>query len=286
MTFRLATCLALFALGTAGWALADGASTPALRESRCLLRANRRPAGSARRARPQGEPLAGKYLPHTVRIQGWRILYTTSVDDETPATAVARPIAAPLLVAQGLGDELVLPTLTEAFVTSRCAAGQRLDFWTSPAWTTPASWIRNFPLLSRLLALDRRPVCGRTAGLRLPPRGALKRPTLRRTGDGRGSLRPAPFSLTFGFARTARIRLVYAPCIKCAFQKSSLTLTSARKSCPSHPPIWCACPTRAPGFASDLLADAGTQAVLAPRAAISRKSRPLADVQRPLGEAK
>ena len=44
--------------------------------------------------------------------------------------APVRPIAAPLLVAQGLGDGLVLPTLTEAFVTSRCAAGQRLDYWT------------------------------------------------------------------------------------------------------------------------------------------------------------
>ena len=46
--------------------------------------------GSARRARPQGA--AGRDPP-AVRIQGWRILYTTSVDDETPATAVATVFA-------------------------------------------------------------------------------------------------------------------------------------------------------------------------------------------------
>jgi alpha-beta hydrolase superfamily lysophospholipase len=41
-----------------------------------------------------------------------------------------KPIAAPLLVAQGLADELVLPSVQEAFIQERCAAGQSLEFRT------------------------------------------------------------------------------------------------------------------------------------------------------------
>ena len=66
--------------------------------------------------------------------------------------APVRPIAAPLLVAQGLGDGLVLPTLTEAFVTSRCAAGQRLDYWTFSGLDHAGLVHPDSPLLSRLLA--------------------------------------------------------------------------------------------------------------------------------------
>ena len=66
--------------------------------------------------------------------------------------APGRPIAAPLLVAQGLGDELVLPTLTEAFVTSRCAAGQRLDYWAFSGLDHAGLVHPNSPLLSLLLA--------------------------------------------------------------------------------------------------------------------------------------
>jgi alpha-beta hydrolase superfamily lysophospholipase len=40
------------------------------------------------------------------------------------------PIAAPLLIAQGLSDELVLPDVQKAFVLERCAAGQSLEFRT------------------------------------------------------------------------------------------------------------------------------------------------------------
>ena len=40
------------------------------------------------------------------------------------------PIPAPLLIAQGLTDELVLPHLQDAFVKQRCAAGQPLEFRT------------------------------------------------------------------------------------------------------------------------------------------------------------
>lgn len=40
------------------------------------------------------------------------------------------PIAAPVLIAQGLLDVAVPPAATDAFVAQRCAAGQRLDYWT------------------------------------------------------------------------------------------------------------------------------------------------------------
>jgi acetyl esterase/lipase len=40
------------------------------------------------------------------------------------------PIAAPLVIAQGLGDIVVPPPATEAYVDARCAAGQALEYWT------------------------------------------------------------------------------------------------------------------------------------------------------------
>jgi acetyl esterase/lipase len=40
------------------------------------------------------------------------------------------PIAAPLLIGQGLTDELVLPDVQDRYVRERCAAGQRLEYRT------------------------------------------------------------------------------------------------------------------------------------------------------------
>jgi pimeloyl-ACP methyl ester carboxylesterase len=42
----------------------------------------------------------------------------------------AQPIGAPVLIAQGLADTVVLPPATDAYVAERCAAGQRLEYWT------------------------------------------------------------------------------------------------------------------------------------------------------------
>jgi len=39
-------------------------------------------------------------------------------------------IAAPVVIAQGLADVVVPPAATDAFVNARCAAGQRLEYWT------------------------------------------------------------------------------------------------------------------------------------------------------------
>lgn len=43
--------------------------------------------------------------------------------------AATGPIAAPVLVAQGLADVVVPPAATDAWVEERCAAGQRLEYW-------------------------------------------------------------------------------------------------------------------------------------------------------------
>jgi len=41
-----------------------------------------------------------------------------------------RPIQAPVVIAQGLSDTVVLPSATDAYVEERCAAGQQLEYWT------------------------------------------------------------------------------------------------------------------------------------------------------------
>ena len=41
-----------------------------------------------------------------------------------------RPIAAPVVVAQGLADVVVPPAATDSYVSERCAAGQHLEYWT------------------------------------------------------------------------------------------------------------------------------------------------------------
>src|SRR5262249_13145281 len=42
------------------------------------------------------------------------------------------PIQAPVVIAQGLSDVVVPPSATDAYVQERCAAGQRLEYWTFP----------------------------------------------------------------------------------------------------------------------------------------------------------
>ena len=44
--------------------------------------------------------------------------------------AADRPIQAPVVIAQGLSDMVVPPSATDAYVEERCAAGQRLEYWT------------------------------------------------------------------------------------------------------------------------------------------------------------
>jgi pimeloyl-ACP methyl ester carboxylesterase len=41
----------------------------------------------------------------------------------------SEPIAAPLLIAQGATDSVVVPAVTDGYVEGRCSAGQRLEYW-------------------------------------------------------------------------------------------------------------------------------------------------------------
>jgi pimeloyl-ACP methyl ester carboxylesterase len=46
--------------------------------------------------------------------------------------AADHPIAAPVVIAQGLADVVVPPPATDAYVDGRCTAGQRVEYWTFP----------------------------------------------------------------------------------------------------------------------------------------------------------
>lgn len=53
------------------------------------------------------------------------------MDENVPTAA----IASPLLIAQGLSDDIIGPHVTDGYVQGRCAAGQRLDYWIFPGAT-------------------------------------------------------------------------------------------------------------------------------------------------------
>ncbi|OJX70296.1 MAG: hypothetical protein BGO95_11715 [Micrococcales bacterium 73-13] len=72
------------------------------------------------------------------------------------------PIAAPLLIAQGLADPLILPTSQQDYVDSLCAAGQQVDYRTYPGKDHMGVVTGDSPLLGELLdwtqdRLDGRP---------------------------------------------------------------------------------------------------------------------------------
>jgi uncharacterized membrane protein HdeD (DUF308 family) len=62
------------------------------------------------------------------------------------------PIPAPLLIGQGLGDELVLPTMQDAYVESRCAAGGQVDYRTYAGFDHVGVVGAASPLVPELLA--------------------------------------------------------------------------------------------------------------------------------------
>ena len=61
-----------------------------------------------------------------------------------------QPIAAPLLIAQGLSDDIVLPAATNSYVERRCAAGQRLEYWTF-VWVRHAAMVQQGSALANPL---------------------------------------------------------------------------------------------------------------------------------------
>lgn len=62
------------------------------------------------------------------------------------------PIPAPLLIGQGLGDELVLPAAQAAYVAARCAAGAQVDYRTYAGFDHVGVVGPESPLVPELLA--------------------------------------------------------------------------------------------------------------------------------------
>lgn len=67
------------------------------------------------------------------------------------ANVPQRPIGAPLLIAQGLTDTLVLPEAQQQYVDARCAAGQQVDYRTYPGKDHMGVVSEGSPLLPQLM---------------------------------------------------------------------------------------------------------------------------------------
>lgn len=70
------------------------------------------------------------------------------------------PMAAPILVAQGLADTLVLPDVQERFVLARCAAGQTIDYRTYVARDHLSLLADHSPMVGDLIAWTRERFAG------------------------------------------------------------------------------------------------------------------------------
>lgn len=62
------------------------------------------------------------------------------------------PFSAPVLIAQGLDDEVVFPAATEAWVAARCADGAMLDYWPFPGQDHRSIVAQGSPLEAPLIA--------------------------------------------------------------------------------------------------------------------------------------
>jgi uncharacterized membrane protein HdeD (DUF308 family) len=74
-----------------------------------------------------------------------------------------RPIEAPLLVAQGAADQLVLPTAQASFVQARCAAGDPVDYRVYASEGHLSVVAPDSPLIPELMAWTRDRLDGRAA---------------------------------------------------------------------------------------------------------------------------
>ncbi|MGO9490603.1 MAG: lipase family protein [Solirubrobacteraceae bacterium] len=71
-----------------------------------------------------------------------------------------RPIAAPLLIAQGLADDLVTPAIQGRYVRERCAAGQSLEYRTYSGRTHTSLTEEGSPLIGDLFEWTRLRLAG------------------------------------------------------------------------------------------------------------------------------
>jgi hypothetical protein len=74
--------------------------------------------------------------------------FATRLAENTPTGA----IAAPLLLGQGLGDELVVPASQDAYVKDRCDAGYAVDYRTYEGFDHVGVVSGDSPLIPELLA--------------------------------------------------------------------------------------------------------------------------------------
>jgi len=74
------------------------------------------------------------------------------------------PIHEPLLIAQGLADPLIVPAAQQDYVTSRCEAGQALEYRTYPGLDHMGVVSEGSPLLGELLEWTRARFAGEPAG--------------------------------------------------------------------------------------------------------------------------
>jgi len=79
------------------------------------------------------------------------------MDENIPTAA----IASPLLIAQGLSDDVVGSSVTDGYVQSRCAAGQTLDYWIFPG-ATHQSLVLGSTLYGPLMKWTRDRFAGKT----------------------------------------------------------------------------------------------------------------------------
>jgi alpha-beta hydrolase superfamily lysophospholipase len=78
-------------------------------------------------------------------------LATGPLADQLRQNTPTADIAAPLLVAQGTGDEVIPVTITQAWVRQQCTAGSKLEFITYPNLTHMGLVAANSPLTDQLI---------------------------------------------------------------------------------------------------------------------------------------
>ena len=115
-------------------------------------RAHRAFNGAARSA--PAAALRGTQIPNQIFPDR---LFDEQFGDLLVSNSPTGPFPAPVLVAQGLADELVLPTLQERWVQERCEAGIEIDFRTFPGLGHVSLVAEGSPLNPQLVSwtLDR-----------------------------------------------------------------------------------------------------------------------------------
>jgi pimeloyl-ACP methyl ester carboxylesterase len=79
---------------------------------------------------PPEDPKRAEALMATFSGGSLAMATSQALETRLAQNAADGPISVPELIAQGLDDNVVLPAATDRYVAERCAAGQRLAYWT------------------------------------------------------------------------------------------------------------------------------------------------------------